>query len=150
MFCSLRWILLFSRCNLVLNLFKEPLKEEYWCEFCDEGTARASLMCEECDYWYCENCLESMHQSKGPFAYHTITKPKMKQKGGKVIAKCEMHDCEHEFYCILCKDAVCQSCLGDLHKNHEVENVLQYNKQMKVSTFCLFFAVLLRKPISCA
>ena len=93
---------------------------------------KASFMCKECEYWYCRECLDSMHQLRGPLAYHTITEPRKKTKRDSTVGQCDAHDEVMEFYCLSCKMSVCQSCLSDTHKDHGAENFRQYSKRLKV------------------
>ena len=112
--------------------FTESKPVDFCCEFCDAATVKATYMCQECGYWYCKSCLESMHQLKGPFANHSITEPKEKPQRENRVMKCHYHDAELEFYCLSCKDAACEKCRYQMHQRHQIESLQQYCEQSKV------------------
>ena len=95
---------------------------------------KASFMCKECEYWYCSECLDSMHPSKGPLAYHTIIEPREKQKQDCAVTKCDFHDDLMDLYCLQCEVSACESCLDDIHKDHATESLYLYSKRVKVAT----------------
>ena len=95
------------------------------CQFCEDFAAqKATLMCSECEFFYCGTCFDSYHPSKGPLAGHTVGPPVLKPpKRNEENLKCVEHKKEKlALYCLVCKAAVCYMCKEyGSHKGHDVE-----------------------------
>eukprot|EP00112_Aurelia_sp_Birch-Aquarium-sp1_P006937 Seg1757.3 transcript_id=Seg1757.3/GoldUCD/mRNA.D3Y31 product="E3 ubiquitin-protein ligase TRIM9" protein_id=Seg1757.3/GoldUCD/D3Y31 len=89
------------------------------CEFCEMKT-QATVMCEKCEYWYCDKCFQTMHPAKGPLACHTRIAPRAKTKTDMNVTKCEVHLLEDaSYFCLCCEDVVCKLCKDQDHKEHK-------------------------------
>lgn len=109
------------------------------CQMCEKNPKSASVMCEQCEIFYCEKCRESCHPLRGPLAKHSLVcatqgKASLKMKAGPLEYKCPDHPVESlGKYCILCKVPVCDGCLGERkHLGHEVQPIQSISKAQKV------------------
>lgn len=110
------------------------------CELCeDEIKGEAIVMCEQCEVFYCVQCKERCHPSRGSLAKHNLVDPlqgkaliRAKNKGKE--AKCLEHIDEHlSMYCLLCKTPVCYICHQEgRHINHDVQALGAMSKSHKV------------------
>lgn len=110
------------------------------CQLCEENVCDATVMCEQCEIFYCDTCRDSCHPSRGPLAKHNLVDPtqgkailRAKNKGKE--AKCSEHKEEHlSMYCLLCKTTVCVICSQEgRHINHDVQALGMMCKAQKVS-----------------
>eukprot|EP00795_Rhopilema_esculentum_P005877 gene5877-11204_t len=102
------------------------------CEFCDCPVAKATAMCETCNYWYCSSCLETMHPHRGPLSSHVIIQPREKLSPDEVVPKCEIHsEKDAGYFCIRCNVVGCKICRHQIHKEHNVVELVQYCKREK-------------------
>jgi len=109
------------------------------CQLCEKNPKNATVMCEQCEIFYCDKCRESCHPLRGPLAKHALVNPTqgkvaLKQKAGPLEYKCPDHSFESlNMYCILCKVPVCIGCLQDMkHADHEVQPIQHMSKTQKV------------------
>lgn len=109
------------------------------CQMCEKNPKNASVMCEQCEIFYCEKCRESCHPLRGPLAKHSLVcatqgKASLKLKALPLEYKCPDHPVESlGKYCILCKVPVCDGCLGERkHAGHEVQPIQSISKAQKV------------------
>lgn len=109
------------------------------CELCEKESKNASVMCEQCEVFYCDSCRDSCHPSRGPLAQHNLVDPKQgkailraKNKGKEI--KCLEHVEEHlSMYCLVCKLSVCYICHQDgQHISHDVQALGAMSKSQKV------------------
>lgn len=122
------------------------------CQLC-EGvqTANASVMCEQCEVYYCDACRERCHPLRGPLAKHRlvsasdgqkILQAREKERGGET--KCSKHSDETlSMYCLTCYAAACCICASSRHLEHDIQPLGATMKTYKVShlsklvvTFC--------------
>ncbi|XP_033846852.1 E3 ubiquitin-protein ligase TRIM9 isoform X2 [Periophthalmus magnuspinnatus] len=45
------------------------------CQLCDRNPLDATVMCEQCDVFYCNACQQRCHPSRGPLAKHRLVPP---------------------------------------------------------------------------
>jgi len=110
------------------------------CQLCEKNPRNATVMCEQCEIFYCDNCKESCHPGRGPLAKHTLVTPQqgksaLKQKAGPLDYKCPDHRQESlNMYCMLCKIPVCMGCLQESrkHLDHDVQPIQMISKSQKV------------------
>lgn len=109
------------------------------CQLCEKNPKSASVMCEQCEIFYCEKCREGCHPLRGPLAKHSLVsatqgKASLKMKAGPLQYKCPDHPAESLVkYCILCKVPICDGCLGERkHLGHEVQPIQSISKAQKV------------------
>ncbi len=111
------------------------------CQLC-EGSATptpATVMCEQCEVFYCDNCKESCHPQRGPLAQHNLVPPMegktiLRAKHKSNESKCIEHTDENiSMYCSLCKCTVCCVCVQDgRHINHDAQPLGAMCKSQKV------------------
>ncbi|KAM6965484.1 E3 ubiquitin-protein ligase TRIM9 [Aplochiton taeniatus] len=118
------------------------------CQLCDRNPVDATVMCEQCDVYYCTPCQQRCHPSRGPLAKHRLLPPSQApnaaaRTGGtqqqqppataRKPATCADHEAENfSMYCTSCKAPVCMKCLEDgKHANHDVKPLAVMWKQHK-------------------
>lgn len=114
------------------------------CQLCEgEKTNSATKLCEQCEVFYCDSCLESCHPSRGPLAKHHLVAPSegkaiLRTKHKNTQSKCSEHTDESlSMYCLMCKTIVCYVCVQDgRHINHDVQALGATCKAQKVSLPC--------------
>ncbi|CAN8031370.1 unnamed protein product, partial [Ixodes persulcatus] len=117
----------------IVDKYGETRRLPVACQLCEADRPRqASVMCDQCEVFYCDECRENCHPARGPLAKHTLLEP---QQGKKALraralggaagrdAKCSEHGDEAlSMYCMVCKAAACVLCLQDgRHANHDVQ-----------------------------
>jgi tripartite motif-containing protein 9/67 len=109
------------------------------CQLCEKNPKNATVMCEQCEIFYCDKCRESCHPLRGPLAKHSLVNPTqgkvaLKQKAGPLEYKCPDHSFESlNMFCILCKVPVCIGCIQEMkHADHEVQPIQHMSKSQKV------------------
>lgn len=109
------------------------------CQMCEcDPPNEASVLCEQCDVLYCEDCRDTCHPMRGPLAKHLLTEPKRNLIRGKARdGRCIEHEDEAlTMYCMVCKCAVCAICLHDTrHNSHDVQAISAMCKAQKVGLF---------------
>ncbi|XP_064616880.1 E3 ubiquitin-protein ligase TRIM41-like [Liolophura sinensis] len=115
------------------------------CSMCEETSmSPAAMFCSNCDGFFCQQCLTTMHPMKGPFKRHTV-KPVNEILAQSSVEESEILDTKSEsdyksecdkhsqflsIYCVPCKDVICPGCLGD-HLEHsclDLETAVEENK----------------------
>ncbi|XP_064616879.1 probable E3 ubiquitin-protein ligase MID2 [Liolophura sinensis] len=102
------------------------------CSVCEETTmSPAAMFCSNCDGFFCQQCLTTMHPMKGPFKRHTVkpvneilaqrtpTSSQMLdiKTESEHKSECDKHSQLLSIYCVTCKDVVCLDCLEE-HPEH--------------------------------
>ena len=138
--------------NRVLDIIVEKFTENHSseseekfipgkCELCEgEEVNDATVVCEQCEVFYCATCKEKCHPARGPLARHTLvdasqvsfSRMKLKQRE----QKCFGHGEEVlNLYCVTCKIPTCNICHQDgPHINHETQPIGAMCKSHKVGT----------------
>ncbi|XP_049834538.1 E3 ubiquitin-protein ligase TRIM9 isoform X2 [Schistocerca gregaria] len=109
------------------------------CQLCEtEPAAPAAVLCEQCEVLYCEQCRDACHPARGPLARHTLLEPAagraaLRARHRARDALCAQHDDEPlSLYCLVCKAAVCASCVHDSrHASHDVQPINTMCKAQK-------------------
>ncbi|KAM8920813.1 E3 ubiquitin-protein ligase TRIM9 [Pelodytes ibericus] len=97
------------------------------CQLCEQTPQEATIMCEQCQVFYCEPCRLRCHPPRGPLAKHSLVPPAQGRVGRRLsprkISTCTDHELEnHSMYCVPCKLPVCYQCLEEgKHASHEVK-----------------------------
>ncbi|XP_067847738.1 E3 ubiquitin-protein ligase TRIM9 [Heptranchias perlo] len=97
------------------------------CQLCEKSPREATVMCEQCDVFYCEACRLRCHPPRGPLAKHRLVPPAQgricRRLSPRKISNCTDHELEnHSMYCVNCKAPVCYQCLEEgKHASHEVK-----------------------------
>lgn len=45
------------------------------CQMCERSPKLATVMCEQCEIFYCDKCQASCHPQRGPLAKHSLVNP---------------------------------------------------------------------------
>uniref|UniRef100_A0A3Q3AZR1 Tripartite motif containing 67 n=1 Tax=Kryptolebias marmoratus TaxID=37003 RepID=A0A3Q3AZR1_KRYMA len=129
------------------------------CQLCDRNPVVATVMCEQCDVYYCHACQQRCHPSRGPLAKHRLVPPPNPAAGGggggaaggggggagggsggqpppvtaRKPATCVDHEAENfSMYCCSCRAPVCVKCLEEgKHAKHDVKPLGVMWKQHK-------------------
>jgi tripartite motif-containing protein 9/67 len=123
----------------IVDKYGENKKYEVQCQLCEEkDPPPATKMCEQCEVFYCDACLESCHPSRGPLAKHNLTAPsdgKALLKAKHKVIRCNEHAEESlSMFCMMCRSTVCYACVQDgRHMNHDVQAIGASCKAQKVS-----------------
>ena len=124
----------------IVDKYGESKNIDVYCQLCEGKSCKASVMCEQCEVFYCDHCREKCHPDRGPLAKHNLVSPsdgkvllRTKHKTGE--SKCTEHEDENlSMYCTLCKTSVCYVCVQDgRHMNHDVQPLGAMCKSQKVS-----------------
>lgn len=109
-------------------------REALRCQMCEIDPKIAAVICEQCEIRYCESCRELCHPARGPLAKHILTAPRGGVTSGRESV-CMDHTTETlTLFCITCKLALCQQCLGDSrHQSHDIQSIAAICKSQKAS-----------------
>lgn len=107
-------------------------REALRCQMCETDPKVASLVCEQCEIRYCDQCRELCHPARGPLAKHTLVKPRGAAQQRESV--CGEHEETLSQYCLSCKIPACGQCIGEQrHQNHDVQSINVTCKAQKVS-----------------
>lgn len=113
------------------------------CQLCpNEDPPRPAVqVCEQCEVFYCEACLESYHPARGALARHKLLgiiegRTNLQTKHRIAESKCAEHPDESlSMYCVLCKLTICCVCSQEgRHFKHQVQPMGAMCKIQKVRT----------------
>ena len=114
------------------------------CQLCEDKSTAATIMCEQCEVFYCDACRDDCHPDRGALSQHNLVDPKEGKNILRTKRKTKEHKClEHtdenlSMYCLLCKSTVCCVCSQDgRHINHDVQPLGATCKAQKVIFTCL-------------
>ena len=124
----------------IVDKYGENKQYVVQCQLCEgDKTNAATKMCEQCEVFYCDGCLDNCHPSRGPLAKHQLVSPDegktfLRSKHKDIQTKCSEHKDENlSMFCVLCKTIVCYVCVQDgRHINHEVQAIGVMCKSQKV------------------
>ncbi|XP_055005359.1 tripartite motif-containing protein 67 isoform X8 [Boleophthalmus pectinirostris] len=108
------------------------------CQLCDRNPLDATVMCEQCDVFYCNACQQRCHPSRGPLAKHRLVPPpkraENRRRSARKPATCADHEAQNfSAYCCTCKSPTCTKCLEEgKHNQHDVKPLAVMWKQHKV------------------
>ncbi|CAL8297452.1 unnamed protein product, partial [Arctogadus glacialis] len=97
------------------------------CQLCEKSPKEATVMCEQCDVFYCDACRLRCHPPRGPLAKHRLVPPAQgcisRRASPRKTSTCTEHELENmSMYCVQCKMPVCYQCLEEgKHGTHEVK-----------------------------
>ncbi|KAM8716809.1 hypothetical protein ACLKA7_003647 [Drosophila subpalustris] len=108
-------------------------REALRCQMCETDPKVASLICEQCEIRYCDQCRELCHPARGPLAKHTLVKPRGAAQQRESV--CGEHEETLSQYCLNCKMPACGQCIGEQrHQQHDVQSI---NVTCKAQKFLL-------------
>lgn len=126
----------------IVSRYQQSRAASVKCQLCDRNPVDATVMCEQCDVFYCAPCQQRCHPSRGPLAKHRLLPPTQAQAGiaqptgasARKQATCVDHESEnYNMYCVSCKTPVCYHCLEEgKHGKHDVKPLPAMWKQHKV------------------
>uniref|UniRef100_A0A672N008 Tripartite motif containing 67 n=1 Tax=Sinocyclocheilus grahami TaxID=75366 RepID=A0A672N008_SINGR len=125
----------------IVSRYQQSRAASVKCQLCDRNPVDATVMCEQCDVFYCAPCQQRCHPSRGPLAKHRLLPPTQAQAGSaqpagasaRKQATCLDHEAEnYSMYCVSCKTPVCYQCLEEgKHGKHDVKPLAAMWKQHK-------------------
>ncbi|XP_039185437.1 E3 ubiquitin-protein ligase TRIM9 isoform X6 [Crotalus tigris] len=111
----------------VIDRYQQSKAAALRCQLCEKVPKEATVMCEQCDVFYCDPCRLRCHPPRGPLAKHRLVPPAQgrvsRRLSPRKISTCTDHELEnHSMYCVQCKMPVCYQCLEEgKHSSHEVK-----------------------------
>uniref|UniRef100_A0A8C2L3H7 Tripartite motif containing 9 n=1 Tax=Cyprinus carpio TaxID=7962 RepID=A0A8C2L3H7_CYPCA len=111
----------------VVDRYQQSKAAALKCQLCEKSPREATVMCEQCDVFYCDPCRLRCHPPRGPLAKHRLVPPAQgrisRRTSPRKISTCTEHELENlSMYCVQCKTPVCYQCLEDgKHSTHEVK-----------------------------
>ncbi|XP_053290517.1 E3 ubiquitin-protein ligase TRIM9 isoform X11 [Pleuronectes platessa] len=111
----------------VVDRYQQSKAAALKCQLCEKSPKEASVMCEQCDVFYCDPCRLRCHPPRGPLAKHRLVPPAQgrisRRTSPRKISTCTEHELENlSMYCVQCKTPVCYQCLEEgKHGTHEVK-----------------------------
>ncbi|XP_070787784.1 E3 ubiquitin-protein ligase TRIM9 isoform X2 [Pituophis catenifer annectens] len=111
----------------VIDRYQQSKAAALRCQLCEKIPKEATVMCEQCDVFYCDPCRLRCHPPRGPLAKHRLVPPAQgrvsRRLSPRKISTCTDHELEnHSMYCVQCKMPVCYQCLEEgKHSSHEVK-----------------------------
>ncbi|XP_068938510.1 E3 ubiquitin-protein ligase TRIM9 [Petaurus breviceps papuanus] len=111
----------------VIDRYQQSKAAALKCQLCEKAPKEATVMCEQCDVFYCDPCRLRCHPPRGPLAKHRLVPPAQgrvsRRLSPRKISTCTDHELEnHSMYCVQCKMPVCYQCLEEgKHSSHEVK-----------------------------
>ncbi|KAJ8341113.1 hypothetical protein SKAU_G00334040 [Synaphobranchus kaupii] len=111
----------------VVDRYQQSKAAALKCQLCEKSPKEASVMCEQCDVFYCDPCRLRCHPPRGPLAKHRLVPPAQgrisRRTSPRKISTCTEHELENlSMYCVQCKMPVCYQCLEEgKHSTHEVK-----------------------------
>lgn len=123
----------------VIDRYQQSKAAALKCQLCEKAPKEATVMCEQCDVFYCDPCRLRCHPPRGPLAKHRLVPPAQgrvsRRLSPRKVSTCTDHELEnHSMYCVQCKVPVCYQCLEEgKHSSHEVKALGAMWKLHKVS-----------------
>ncbi|XP_069016654.1 E3 ubiquitin-protein ligase TRIM9 isoform X4 [Embiotoca jacksoni] len=111
----------------VVDRYQQSKAAALKCQLCEKSPKEATVMCEQCDVFYCDPCRMRCHPPRGPLAKHRLVPPAQgrisRRTSPRKISTCTEHELENlSMYCVQCKTPVCYQCLEEgKHGTHEVK-----------------------------
>ncbi|KAM6960700.1 E3 ubiquitin-protein ligase TRIM9 isoform 2-T2 [Aplochiton taeniatus] len=111
----------------VVDRYQQSKAAALKCQLCEKSPKEATVMCEQCDVFYCDPCRMRCHPLRGPLAKHRLVPPAQgrisRRTSPRKISTCTEHELENlSMYCVQCKMPVCYQCLEEgKHGTHEVK-----------------------------
>ncbi|XP_051249767.1 E3 ubiquitin-protein ligase TRIM9 isoform X3 [Dicentrarchus labrax] len=111
----------------VVDRYQQSKAAALKCQLCEKSPKEATVMCEQCDVFYCDPCRLRCHPPRGPLAKHRLVPPAQgrisRRTSPRKISTCTEHELENlSMYCVQCKTPVCYQCLEEgKHGTHEVK-----------------------------
>ncbi|XP_040916724.1 E3 ubiquitin-protein ligase TRIM9 isoform X11 [Toxotes jaculatrix] len=111
----------------VVDRYQQSKAAALKCQLCEKSPKEATVMCEQCDVFYCDPCRLRCHPPRGPLAKHRLVPPAQgrisRRASPRKISTCTEHELENlSMYCVQCKMPVCYQCLEEgKHGTHEVK-----------------------------
>ncbi|CAL8284028.1 unnamed protein product [Lota lota] len=111
----------------VVDRYQQSKAAALKCQLCEKSPKEATVMCEQCDVFYCDACRLRCHPPRGPLAKHRLVPPAQgrisRRASPRKTSTCTEHELENmSMYCVQCKMPVCYQCLEEgKHGTHEVK-----------------------------
>ncbi|KAG9275478.1 E3 ubiquitin-protein ligase TRIM9 isoform X1 [Astyanax mexicanus] len=111
----------------VVERYQQSKAAALRCQLCEKTPREATVLCEQCDVFYCDACRVRCHPPRGPLAKHRLVPPAQgrisRRASPRKTSTCTEHELENlSMYCVQCKMPVCYQCLEEgRHSAHEVK-----------------------------
>ncbi|KAI7799748.1 E3 ubiquitin-protein ligase TRIM9 [Triplophysa rosa] len=121
----------------VVDRYQQSKAAALKCQLCEKNPREATVMCEQCDVFYCDPCRLRCHPPRGPLAKHRLVPPAQgrisRRASPRKISTCTEHELENlSMYCVQCKTPVCYQCLEEgRHAKHDAKHLAVTWKQHK-------------------
>lgn len=112
------------------------------CQLCDGKNSvgeDASVFCDQCLVFYCDNCRETCHPKRGPLAAHimiTVAEGRnlLRERRKESDVCCNSHPQETlSMFCMQCRVSMCVTCLSNgRHHVHDVHAITAITQTRKV------------------
>jgi hypothetical protein len=139
------------------NIIKAEAGKEGGGSSSKKEAAAATVMCAECEIFYCDACRDAHHPATGAMSKHNLVDPtqgiSMRSRKQQLITWRDQKCTEHRedritMYCMSCRLPVCGKCATDgRHMNHEAHSLGVMVKSQKVGTTIHFTLVLLFRVV---
>lgn len=112
------------------------------CQLCDGASIireDATLFCDQCLVFYCDNCRDTCHPKRGPLAAHNMIsvaegRSLLRERRKEADARCSAHPQETlSMFCMQCRVSMCVTCLSNgRHHVHDVHAITAITQTRKV------------------
>lgn len=126
----------------IVDRYEEQKQLATQCQLCEGEPKEATVMCEQCEVFYCEKCRDNCHPMRGPLAKHSVVSTnqgkqnlRLKTRSRDFVPKCSDHiENPLSSFCMFCKIPICNTCIQEgRHANHDVQALGSMCKAQKVS-----------------
>ncbi|KAM7403512.1 hypothetical protein PAMA_004122 [Pampus argenteus] len=89
----------------VVDRYQQSKAAALKCQLCEKSPKEATVMCEQCDVFYCDPCRLRCHPPRGPLAKHRLVPPAQgrisRRTSPRKISTCTEHELENlSMYCV--------------------------------------------------
>ena len=116
---------------------KKPITQPL-CESCEKNLA--TIICQECNQNYCEQCASFIHKANKKFSQHKLLS--FDQKSQIIKSKAILCNCPSnrnlEFFCLQCKCGICKFCSVTDHSGHEQVTTEEFKNEYEKCDFKKF------------
>lgn len=104
---------------------KQTVSNKLECSECNK--VMTNNICVQCNVPYCTDCFRLVHLSGKALRKHKLTNManQFDIKFGAENVFCKRHNSSHlDYYCLECKQTICQECKIDVHCGHSVSTLI--------------------------
>ncbi|KAL1139617.1 hypothetical protein AAG570_006599 [Ranatra chinensis] len=131
--------------NIVEKYGESKQASPHKCDLCppSQPARAATVHCEQCQVFYCEECKDNCHPARGALAKHVLVAASASSRSSLAARQnpsnnSVLHCTDHQeepltYYCMLCKLPACSLCRDSRHSSHDVQAVNTMCKAQKVN-----------------